>query len=122
MALTLSAIHAGAISFPIAATIVLGSETGTTIKILLSAMGGVWLSGRDNDIFTQIGLVVLVGLSAKNSTGSIPAWQRVHASNCHSISCQPLGRRGVLLTTLNADGCHKPDGPDGEPPPDAISV
>ena len=34
---------------------------------LLSAMGGVWLSGRDNDIFTQIGLVVLVGLSAKNA-------------------------------------------------------
>ncbi|MBL9170519.1 MAG: multidrug efflux RND transporter permease subunit [Verrucomicrobiales bacterium] len=34
---------------------------------LLSAMGGVWLNGRDNDIFTQIGLVVLVGLSAKNA-------------------------------------------------------
>jgi len=34
---------------------------------LLSAMGGVWLSGRTNDIFTQIGLVVLVGLSAKNA-------------------------------------------------------
>lgn len=34
---------------------------------LLSAIGGVWLSGRDNDIFTQIGLVVLVGLSAKNA-------------------------------------------------------
>jgi multidrug efflux pump len=34
---------------------------------LLSAIGGVWLTGRDNDIFTQIGLVVLVGLSAKNA-------------------------------------------------------
>ena len=34
---------------------------------LLSAIGGVWLVGRDNDIFTQIGLVVLVGLSAKNA-------------------------------------------------------
>ncbi len=40
MALTLSAIHAGAINFPIAAAIVLGSETGTTIKIMLSAIGG----------------------------------------------------------------------------------
>ncbi|UQD56756.1 Na/Pi cotransporter family protein [Flavobacterium sp. K5-23] len=40
MALTLSALHAGAISFPIAAAIILGSETGTTIKIVLGAIGG----------------------------------------------------------------------------------
>lgn len=40
MALTLSALHVGAIGFPAAAAIVLGSETGTTIKILLSAIGG----------------------------------------------------------------------------------
>lgn len=40
MALTLSAIHAGAIGFPVAAAIVLGSETGTTIKVLFSSIGG----------------------------------------------------------------------------------
>jgi multidrug efflux pump len=34
---------------------------------LLSAIGGVWMTGRDNDIFTQIGLVVLVGLAVKNA-------------------------------------------------------
>ncbi|TLD71105.1 multidrug efflux RND transporter permease subunit [Phragmitibacter flavus] len=34
---------------------------------LLSAIGGVWLTGKDNNIFTQIGLVVLVGLAAKNA-------------------------------------------------------
>ena len=34
---------------------------------LLSAMTGVWLTGGDNNIFTQIGLIVLVGLSAKNA-------------------------------------------------------
>lgn len=34
---------------------------------LLSAIGGVWLAGKDNNIFTQIGLVVLVGLAAKNA-------------------------------------------------------
>lgn len=39
MALTLSALYAGAINFPIAATIVLGAETGTIIKVLLSAFG-----------------------------------------------------------------------------------
>ena len=40
MALTLSALNAGAIGFPMAAAIVLGSETGTIIKIVLSAIGG----------------------------------------------------------------------------------
>jgi len=40
MALTLTALHVGAVSLPIAAAIVLGSQTGTTIKIILAAIGG----------------------------------------------------------------------------------
>jgi multidrug efflux pump len=34
---------------------------------LLAAIAGVWLDGSDNNIFTQIGLFVLVGLSCKNA-------------------------------------------------------
>ncbi len=34
---------------------------------LLAAITGVWSVGLDNNIFTQIGLVVLVGLAAKNA-------------------------------------------------------
>ena len=34
---------------------------------LLSAMIGVWLDRSDNNIFTQIGLIVLVGLACKNA-------------------------------------------------------
>lgn len=34
---------------------------------LLCAIIGVWLSGGDNNIFTQIGLMVLVGLACKNA-------------------------------------------------------
>jgi len=34
---------------------------------ILSALAGVWLTRGDNNIFTQIGLMVLVGLSAKNA-------------------------------------------------------
>jgi phosphate:Na+ symporter len=41
MALTLSALNAGAVDFTAAAAIVLGSETGTIIKILISAIGGI---------------------------------------------------------------------------------
>ena len=34
---------------------------------LLSAIAGVWFTGGDNNIFTQIGFVVLIGLAAKNA-------------------------------------------------------
>ena len=34
---------------------------------LLSAIAGVWWMRQDNNLFTQIGLVVLVGLAAKNA-------------------------------------------------------
>jgi multidrug efflux pump len=34
---------------------------------LLSALGGVYFAGQDNNIFTQVGLVVLVGLASKNA-------------------------------------------------------
>ncbi|BBA32896.1 OqxB integral membrane protein [Methylocaldum marinum] len=34
---------------------------------LLSALFGVWLTGGDNNIFVQIGLVVLMGLACKNA-------------------------------------------------------
>jgi multidrug efflux pump len=34
---------------------------------VLAALAGIWYTGGDNNIFTQIGLMVLVGLSAKNA-------------------------------------------------------
>ena len=34
---------------------------------LLAAIAGLWVAGLDNTIFTQIGLVVLIGLAAKNA-------------------------------------------------------
>lgn len=34
---------------------------------LLCAIAGVWFAGGDNNIFTQIGLIVLVGLACKNA-------------------------------------------------------
>jgi multidrug efflux pump len=34
---------------------------------LLFAMAGVWLKGSDNNIFTQIGFIVLIGLACKNA-------------------------------------------------------
>jgi multidrug efflux pump len=34
---------------------------------LLSALFGVWLDGGDNNVFVQVGLVVLMGLACKNA-------------------------------------------------------
>src|SRR5690242_15789270 len=34
---------------------------------LLSALLGVWLAGGDNNVFVQVGLVVLMGLACKNA-------------------------------------------------------
>ncbi|MBQ1761401.1 MAG: efflux RND transporter permease subunit, partial [Aquincola sp.] len=71
---------------------------------LLAAMTGVWLSGGDNNVFTQIGLVVLVGLSAKNAilivefarelefAGRTPLQAAIEASR--------LRLRPILMTSL----------------------
>ncbi|KZD01038.1 efflux RND transporter permease subunit [Oceanibaculum pacificum] len=71
---------------------------------LLAAMTGVWLSGGDNNVFTQIGLIVLVGLSAKNAilivefarelefAGRTPVEAAIEASR--------LRLRPILMTSL----------------------
>ncbi len=72
--------HAAFVVFPISVLLVylvlaalyesLTLPLAVTILVplsLLSALLGVWLSHGDNNIFTQIGLMVLVGLSAKNA-------------------------------------------------------
>ena len=71
---------------------------------LLAAMGGVWLSGGENNVFTQIGLMVLVGLSAKNAilivefarelefAGRTPVQAAIEASR--------LRLRPILMTSL----------------------
>jgi phosphate:Na+ symporter len=61
MALTLSALYAGAIGFAPAAAIVLGSETGTTIKILVGSIGGIAAKKRValGNFFFNVFLTVL---------------------------------------------------------------
>ena len=71
---------------------------------LLAAMAGVWFTGGDNNIFTQIGLMVLVGLSAKNAilivefarelefAGRTPVQAAIEASR--------LRLRPILMTSI----------------------
>ncbi|MFZ2278041.1 MAG: multidrug efflux RND transporter permease subunit [Prosthecobacter sp.] len=71
---------------------------------LLSAIGGVWLRAQDNNIFTQIGLVVLVGLAAKNAILIVEfakqlqdqGMDRVHAA----IEACRLRLRPILMTSF----------------------
>ncbi len=71
---------------------------------LLAALTGVWLTHGDNNVFTQIGLIVLVGLSAKNAilivefarelefAGRTPVQAAIEASR--------LRLRPILMTSL----------------------
>src|SRR5690349_12980300 len=71
---------------------------------LLFAIAGVWLRGGDNNIFTQIGLIVLVGLACKNAIlivefakhkqdeGKTPAEAAIEASR--------LRLRPILMTSI----------------------
>jgi multidrug efflux pump subunit AcrB len=72
--------------------------------VLLSAIAGLWLTGRDNNIFTQIGLVVLVGLAAKNAILIVEfARQREHegASLRDAVlDASRLRLRPVLMTSF----------------------
>lgn len=71
---------------------------------LFAAMTGVWVAGGENNVFTQIGLMVLVGLSAKNAilivefarelefAGRTPVQAAIEASR--------LRLRPILMTSL----------------------
>jgi len=71
---------------------------------LLAAMTGIWLTDGDSNVFTQIGLMVLVGLSAKNAilivefarelefAGRTPIQAAIEASR--------LRLRPILMTSL----------------------
>jgi multidrug efflux pump len=71
---------------------------------LLAAIAGVWLAGLDNDIFTQIGLVVLIGLAAKNAILIVEfAKQRQDAGATAAeavLAAATLRLRPILMTSL----------------------
>jgi multidrug efflux pump len=71
---------------------------------LLSAMGGVWFRGQDNNLFTQIGLVVLIGLAAKNAILIVEfARQRQEAGYdrfAAAIEACRLRLRPILMTSM----------------------
>jgi len=71
---------------------------------LAAAMTGVWLSHGDNNIFTQIGLMVLVGLSAKNAILIVEFARELEFAGRTplkaAIEAAGLRLRPILMTSL----------------------
>ncbi len=71
---------------------------------LLSAIAGVWISGGDNNIFTQIGFFVLAGLACKNAILIVEfaneIEQQGEATVAAAITAARLRLRPILMTSF----------------------
>jgi multidrug efflux pump len=72
---------------------------------LLSAIGGVWLRDMDNNIFTQIGFVVLVGLACKNAILIVEFAQQIQRRDgkdaiAAAVEACRLRLRPILMTSF----------------------
>jgi multidrug efflux pump len=71
---------------------------------ILSALFGVWITNGDNNIFTQIGLMVLVGLSAKNAILIVEFARELEMQGrtivAAAIEASRLRLRPILMTSI----------------------
>jgi multidrug efflux pump len=71
---------------------------------LLSAIAGVWVTGGENNIFTQIGLFVLVGLACKNAILIVERARELEREGRNSvqaaIEAAHLRLRPILMTSF----------------------
>jgi len=71
---------------------------------LLAAMFGVWITKGDNNVFTQIGLIVLVGLSAKNAILIVEFARELEFAGrrpiAAAIEASRLRLRPILMTSM----------------------
>ena len=71
---------------------------------ILSSMTGVWLNNMDNNIFTQIGFIVLVGLASKNAILIVEFAKRRQESGLSrfdaAVEAARIRLRPILMTSF----------------------
>jgi len=71
---------------------------------ILSSMVGVWLSNMDNNIFTQIGFIVLVGLASKNAILIVEFAKQRQESGLNrfeaAVEASRIRLRPILMTSF----------------------
>jgi multidrug efflux pump len=71
---------------------------------LLSAMTGVWLTGGDSNVFTQIGLFLLIGLASKNAILIVEFARELEIAGEETVPAAlhaaRLRLRPILMTSL----------------------
>jgi multidrug efflux pump len=71
---------------------------------VLFALAGVWLTGGDNNVFTQIGFIVLVGLACKNAILIVEFAQELEKQGRSiveaAVEAAHLRLRPILMTSI----------------------
>ncbi|MGZ4994462.1 MAG: efflux RND transporter permease subunit [Methylobacter sp.] len=71
---------------------------------ILSSLAGVWLRGMDNNIFTQIGFIVLVGLASKNAILIVEFAKRRQEGGLNrfdaAVEASRIRLRPILMTSF----------------------
>ena len=71
---------------------------------ILSSMTGIWLAGMDNNIFTQVGFIVLVGLASKNAILIVEFAKRRQESGISpfaaAVEASRIRLRPILMTSF----------------------
>jgi multidrug efflux pump len=71
---------------------------------LLCAIGGIWLTKGDNNIFTQIGFLVLIGLACKNAILIVEFGRELHLQGRSvvesALEATRIRLRPILMTSL----------------------
>ncbi len=71
---------------------------------ILSSLAGVWMRGMDNNIFTQVGFIVLVGLASKNAILIVEFAKRCQESGLNrfdaAVEASRIRLRPILMTSF----------------------